>query len=728
MTTKRERLNAQLDRYAEDFRLLYDKQHDLANDLVQLDSSYRKLIAHAGFVEQLISSSRDLHLVTDEFGTVLSANSAAGVIAASASLAGCRLEKWISTDSLRSYRNLLAKMSDRQARSSGEWLLKLSPQNNREKNLFVSVRVFPLPQHEDIRLHWVMHDETDAYAREEDSAISSILFENTSEGVIVTDASGMVRMINPSFCKLTGFAREEIVGQYVNVFMCSATVGYPDNITESLNSMGCWSGEIQSRNKQGEVILLWMSVSASHDRLGDIQNYVAVFSDVYRLVQMEEKLMHLAHYDALTDLPNRLLLQERLEQAIAQARRAKSGLSVVFIDLDGFKAINDTHGHQVGDMVLQEVASRLVATTREVDTVSRFGGDEFVILSPGLSGRNQLDGFCKKILDKLSAPLFFEGKSMFVGGSLGCASYPDHASDSATLIRHADQAMYEAKTDGGYTHRIFRSPLVVSHERSLEEDLQLALSEKQLHLFYQPQISVADGSLIGVEALLRWKNPRRGELLPGQFIGLAEQSGLILPIGEWVLQSACSQLACWHAQGLAGICVSVNVSSRQLRDDGFESAVLSALESSGVNPDALVLEVKEAEMAGNCQLSIERLYRLREFGVKIAIDNFGRGYSSLGRLKQIQIDRLKIDQSLILDLQFKENVPEVSLGGAIVKIGQALGADLVAEGVETVNQLRSLSEQGCDAIQGYLCGPPMSSRELMKWLEQRSQAVEVVRV
>lgn len=728
MTTERESLSAILYRYAEDFRLLYDKQQVPSNDFVCFDGSYQKLIEYAGFVEQLISKSRDIHLVTDEFGKIINANSSAGVIAANKSLCGSKLEVWISENSLHNYRNLLAKMNDPETCSSGEWLLRISPQNKREKYLIVSVRVFPMPQHDDARLYWVIHDESALYAHEESSALSSVLFENTSEGVIVTDAFGMVRMANSSFCRLTRFAREEIVGHYVNVFMCSEAEGYPDEISESLNSTGCWAGEIQSRNKQGEVILLWMSVSAAHDRLGDIQNYVVVFSDVYRLLQEEQKLMHLAHYDALTDLPNRLLLQERLEQSIAHARRANSGLSVVFIDLDGFKAINDTHGHQVGDMVLQEVASRLAVMTREVDTVARFGGDEFVILSPGLSGQNDLDGFCRKILDKLSAPIYLDGKSMFVGGSLGCASYPEHASDSATLIRHADQAMYEAKTVGGYTHRIFQPQLVVSNERSLGEELQLALSESQLHLLYQPQIRVNDGRLIGVEALLRWKHPSRGDLLPEQFIGLAEQSGLILPIGEWVLQSACSQLARWHAQGLVGICVSVNVSSRQLRDENFESAVLSALNSSGVIPEALVLEVKEAEMTGNSQLSLERLYRLRKFGVKIAIDNFGRGYSSLNHLKQIRIDRLKIDQSMLSDLQLKENVPDVSLGEAIVKIGQALGADLVAEGVETVRQLRSLREQGCDAIQGYLSGPPMSSRDLLKWLEQRSQAVDVVRV
>lgn len=717
-------LHAQLYRYAEDLQQLLEAHDALQTDFRRLQESYVNLDQAKDLFGRLIASSRDIHVITAGDGTVLQINPAAEVIAPPSEILGSRLEQWLEPESRESYRRLISLAFIPDGKVSGDWEFRLQPKAAGAVPIIVSAQILQLHKPDGLQLHWVLRNVTVLREKEFETQISEMVFRNTAEGVMITDVEGVILAVNPAFTRITGYAENEIVGKRPNVLKSGVQdAAFYQGFWTALREEGCWEGEVQNRKKDGEVYVEWLSVSAARDRDGRILSYIAVFSDLSRLLQAEKRLFHLAHHDSLTGLPNRLLLQERLVQTIAQSRRSGIPLVLIFVDLDRFKVVNDTLGHEAGDLVLREAAWRLSSTVREIDTVARFGGDEFVILAPGLSGVENIGTVCNKIIGALSSPLVIDGVEMFIGGSLGCAEYPIHGDDELTLLKHADAAMYQAKNSGGNTHVLF-DPRASSDGDSLrlETELRHALERNELRLEYQPQVSATSGELVGVEALLRWDHPRLGTVSPAQFVPLAEQIGLIVPIGSWVLKTACQQLALWRDSGLGEFTMSVNVSPRQLRDADFVDVVKSAVRDAALPPQWLELEVTEGEVMHHFEHDICQLAPLRQLGVRIAIDDFGTGYSSLARLQQLPIDRLKIDRSFIIGLQHEGDSRPVAVSAAIVTMGRALGLNLVAEGVENDEQLDILAAQGCDVIQGYLTGRPMRPEALVKWHESLAAA------
>ncbi|HEV8231053.1 MAG TPA: EAL domain-containing protein, partial [Thermoanaerobaculia bacterium] len=439
----------------------------------------------------------------------------------------------------------------------------------------------------------------------------------------------------------------------------------------------------------------------------------------------EEQVKHLAFHDALTGLPNRLLFNDRLTIALAQAHRTHQKLATLYLDLDRFKVINDSLGHSVGDELLRRVADRLRVSVREEDTVARLGGDEFVILVPRISTAKDAETVARKILAAIRLPFAVEERDFFLTTSMGVSLYPSDGVDAEALVQNADTAMYRAKEQGRDNYQLY-APAMSSRavERlSLENRLRQALQNQELVLYYQPIVDLRDGGVRGAEALLRWRHPERGLLQPATFITLAEISGLIAPIGRWVLQTACAQIRAWQAMGHSGLTVSVNLSPRQFQQADLVSQVAEALSANGVEADRLDLEITESSAMENAELTINTLWELRKLGVGISMDDFGTGYSSLNYLKRFPIDRVKLDRSFVQDVV--TNSEDAAIVRAVIAMAHTLKLVVVAEGVENENQLAFLRQQRCDEMQGFLFSPPVDPREFEKLL-QRRQALPAI--
>ena len=455
----------------------------------------------------------------------------------------------------------------------------------------------------------------------------------------------------------------------------------------------------------------------------DLQLLLQSHADLGQQVAAEQARNQLAYHDALTGLPNRRLLEDRAEQALAQARRDGTVLTVMYLDLDRFKPINDALGHAVGDHLLQQAAARMSETLREADTVARVGGDEFVILVRGLDLDVDLARVTQKLIDALSAPIAIDGHNLQISASVGCARFPLDGQDITTLLRHADIAMYAAKRGGGNGYFLFESAMAVTHAAdslSLGAEIWHALERQELHLVYQPQVAVAGSHpLTGCEALLRWRHPLLGDIAPDRFIPIAEANGAILPIGAWILERACAQLHSWTAQGLDSLTMSVNVSPRQLRSPDFCARLVTLLHDTGIAPGALALEITESEIMMHQEDDECSLLPLRQAGIKLAIDDFGTGYSSLSRLKHLPIGELKIDRSFVHDLETSKDAQAIT--ACIAAMGQAMGLQVIAKGVETLEQFQILATQGCHQIQGDLVGPPMAAEAFFQWACARTR-------
>jgi diguanylate cyclase (GGDEF)-like protein len=441
-------------------------------------------------------------------------------------------------------------------------------------------------------------------------------------------------------------------------------------------------------------------------------NHVAVFSDITALKDAEQRLHYLAYHDPLTDLPNRSLLADRLRAAISRGERLGSSVALLYLDLDNFKHVNDTLGHEEGDRLLQSMAARLQACVRGKDSVARLGGDEFiVVLEDVTGGAKEAARVAEKILGAMSAPFDLSGFELRMRASIGISLWPQHGQTGEELLKAADAAMYRAKASGRGKYEFFSPDLTrqALERLTLENALRSPKLQEQLVLHYQPQFSVRNGSIVGVEALIRWQHPARGMLSPQAFVPMAEEAGLIHGIGEWVLRTACAQAGQWIESGHPAVRMAVNVSAYQIRDDRIVGIVEAALEQTGLNPSLLELEVTEGALQTGAEAT-EILGRLKRLGVRLALDDFGTGYSALSSLKLLPFDRLKIDRSFIRDLE--QDPDDRALAVAIIAMGRSLGLEIVAEGVETAAQLAFLRKQGCDEMQGYLLGPPVAAREL----------------
>lgn len=555
-----------------------------------------------------------------------------------------------------------------------------------------------------------LHDLTHSRQIEERLRLAASVFENTDEGVIITDGDGNILDVNHAFSRIQGYSREEVIGKNPRMFKS----GHHDqsfyrDLWRTLTETGHWRGELWNRRKNGEIFPKWQTINSVVDAEGNLTHYVGIFADITHIKQSQEKLDHLGHHDALTDLPNRLLLNERLEQAVKHAERHNTLLAVIFLDLDNFKHINDSLGHPVGDQLLQEVAKKLLQATRQDDTVARIGGDEFVLLLEDIGKPENAGIAAQKITAMFTEPFQLAEHSIRVTASLGICICPQDGLDPDTLLRNADSAMYRAKEEGRNTYQFYTEELTRNaFERVLlENNLRRAIEEEQLRLLYQPQFDLQSGRVIGLEALLRWDHPELGTISPAKFIPLAEESGLIHPIGEWVLRTACRQGRQWQERGIDFGRIAVNIAGPQLQRGNLVNEVMTVLEETQIQTDRLELEVTEGFIMQQAESAITQLQALRDLGLTLAIDDFGTGYSSLSYLKQLPIHKLKIDQSFVRDIPRDRN--DMAIADAIIAMGKSLELTVIAEGVETRAQADFLKLAGCQEGQGYLYSKPVTA-------------------
>lgn len=561
-------------------------------------------------------------------------------------------------------------------------------------------------------------DITQRRDSEESLRLAAKVFESTQEGVMITDASQRILSVNRAFSTITGYEEADILGQTPKLLSSGRhDAAFYRQLWDSIEETGSWQGEIWNRGKTGEIYPEWLTISTVQDKFGRVSNYVAVFADISQLKHSEAQLEHLAHHDPLTDLPNRVLFHTRLGHATQVARRAARRLALLFLDLDGFKNINDSLGHPAGDELLQALARRLAEHLRAVDTLARLGGDEFVILLEDVHESKEAAIVAQNILSLLTQPFRLRsGHDVFISASIGISLFPDDANDTTQLLRNADAALYQAKAQGRNTYRFYTEALTRSANERLrmESNLRRALEQGDFVLHYQPQITLREGRLIGAEALVRWR-AEDGELIsPSQIIPVAEETGLIRPLGDWVLRTACAQFRAWIAAGYRPLKLSVNLSSRQFEQRDLATDIARILVDTGFPAELLELEITESTIMAQGEQAMVTLDLLKRLGLSLSIDDFGTGYSSLAYLKRFSVDTLKIDQSFIRDIPRNANDKEIV--ATIIAMARNLRLQVLAEGVESEDQLDFLRMHGCDAFQGFLHSPPLPAEEFVELL------------
>ena len=544
------------------------------------------------------------------------------------------------------------------------------------------------------------------------------VFDNTREGITVTDAQGTMIEVNQAFSRITGYSREEALGQNPRILKSGRQdTSFYTEMWLNLTDQGHWSGEIWNRRKSGEVYAQLLTISAIRDPSGVTQQYVALFSDISVIKEHQNRLEHIAHFDALTNLPNRVLLADRLQQAMAQAQRRGLQLAVVYLDLDGFKQVNDSHGHEVGDELLIALSNAMKDTMREGDTLARMGGDEFVAVLIDLQNISSCLPMLDRLLGAAASPVRLGELSLRCSASLGVTFYAqDQDIDADQLLRQADQAMYQAKVAGKNRYHIFDAAhdnTVRGHHESLER-IRLALAQGELLLHYQPKVNMRTGQVLGAEALIRWQHPEKGLLAPAEFLPVIEDHPLAVDVGEWVIDTTLTQMACWQAGGLKLQQVSVNVGARQLQQGDFVRRLKSILANHPqVNPANLQIEVLETSALSDMVQVSQVIEDCARIGVMFALDDFGTGYSSLTYLKRLRVSLLKIDQSFVRDML--DDPDDLAILEGVIGLAAAFKRQVIAEGVETVAHGTALSHLGCELAQGYGIARPMPGAEMPAW-------------
>lgn len=570
---------------------------------------------------------------------------------------------------------------------------------------------------EPVRIDGIATDITERQKADADRRLAAKVFESSSEAICITDANNVFIDANQAFCDITGYSRDEIRGKTPRILNSGRqSKDFYKKMWRTILKKNHWQGEIWDRNKNGDIHPGWLSISAIRDRSGKITNFVATFTDISERKKAEERISFLAHYDALTQLPNRTKLQEWLDTAIVSSKEKQQRLGVLFIDLDHFKNINDSLGHLMGDRLLQIVAKRLQNSVRRNDLVARLGGDEFLLVLTDIHEPNNAANASKQIIESLSKSISLDNYELSISPSIGISLYPQDGEDQETLIKNADAAMYHAKETGRNNYKFFNQGMNKNaFERlNMEVDLRQALEQEDFILHYQPQLNIVTGNITGMEALIRWKHPEKGLIPPNEFIPIAEDNGLIRKIGKWVLETACKQNYQWQLEGIVCAPIAVNLSAMQFIHEDITKVVMSALEMSKLEPRYLELELTESVLMQHDNTIIEKLNELKNIGVKISIDDFGTGYSSLNYLKRFPINKLKIDRSFIRDVTIDPNGAAIT--SAIISMAHSLNLDVIAEGVETEQQLAFLREEYCDEFQGYYFSEPVPAEKMKQIL------------
>ncbi len=570
----------------------------------------------------------------------------------------------------------------------------------------------------------VMRDVTARRDAEAQLRLAAKLFEQSTEGFIVTDAQCRIVKVNQAFTAICGYSESEALGQNPRLLASGRhDAAFFESMWSEMEDSGRWRGEVWNRRKDGSVYPQWLSMSRVVDTAGQVTHYIAAISDITQRKEAEDSIRRLAHFDPLTGLPNRALLSDRATHALQMSRRSNEPMALMFIDLDHFKNVNDSLGHDIGDRLLVAVTTRFIAALRDQDTLSRTGGDEFVLLLPGTDAAGAAH-VAQKLLLLAASPYQIEGHELTITPSIGIALYPSDGDDYGSLAKCADAAMYLAKQGGRNASCFYTAEIQTRSARALllENALRRALERGELQLHYQPQRSMHGPTVVGAEALLRWQHPDLGWVSPAEFIPIAESSGLITSIGEWVLRTALQQLKAWTDRGLPPITMAVNLSAVQFRQKNLPGLVSEILRESGVAARWLELELTESVASEDPIGAIAVIRGLHACGVRMSIDDFGTGYSSLSYLKQFKVYKLKIDQSFVRGVT--EDPDDQAIVSAIINIAKSLGMRTIAEGVETESQMAYLRGSGCDEIQGYWFSRPLTPDAFEAFARQASARID----
>ena len=565
----------------------------------------------------------------------------------------------------------------------------------------------------------IQRDVTKQKSTEDSLRLAATVFETTTEAIMVSDADNRIKAVNPAFIAITGYSEADVIGRDPGMLSSGRqSAAFYKGMWTELRDQGRWSGEIWNRRKNGEVYPEWLSITAIHDKNGEIAEYVGVFSDISKKVEAEEQIRWQANYDALTELPNRNLFFDRLSRSISAAKRNHGKVALLFVDLDRFKIVNDTLGHHVGDSLLKAATDRLGLCVRDSDTLARFGGDEFTIILPTIEHAEDAAVVAEKIIGALSEPFDLEEHRAFVGASIGITVYPNDADDPVTMLRNADVAMYRAKDSGRNAFRFFTPEMdqQALHRMSVENDIRQGIEQGYFVSFFQPIVDCGTGRVTSAEVLVRWNHPVRGLLMPGEFIPLAEETGLIAKLGDFIRRDALKQARNWPQHIKDSVELSINLSGREL-SAGFGREELAAiLDETEYPADRLTLEITENVILEDSEETTRVLRDIRAMGVKFSVDDFGTGYSSLGYLKRFPLDVVKIDRSFIRDVMIDRG--DASLVEAVIAMAKSLDLEVVAEGVETSEQFAFLNKLTCEKAQGYLFSHPVAGTHFPEVVEK----------
>ncbi|MCW8909822.1 MAG: EAL domain-containing protein [Gammaproteobacteria bacterium] len=558
-------------------------------------------------------------------------------------------------------------------------------------------------------------DDTDLRHQDHQLKLLSSAVEQSATLVVITNEMGMVQYVNPKFCELTGYAADEIIDQNIKILRSSSfKASELAEVWKVIVSGNAWQGEVSTKKKNGETFSSLMSISPIKNEQNEVINFVAVGEDITRLKDAQSIIEQLAYVDSLTGLANRVLFRDRIEQVLKNIKRSRFDAALLYLDLDQFKRINDSLGHDVGDALLMNVADRLRDCVRHQDTVARMGGDEFVILLTNIDGVAGATLVARKILQIMNKPIRLLSHEIIITPSIGITMAPADSLNADILLKNADLAMYRAKSQGRNNYQFFTDEMNAKATRHLEieNELRMALDKDQIEIYFQPQVSIKNRELVGVEALVRWNHPERGILSPDQFIQVAEETGLIITLGWKILKQSCIQWCTMKSKGLEIPKMAVNLSSRQFRDPNLLEMIQAIFDRTGFNPLNLELEITESLLMDDMEHAISVLKQLKDIGISISIDDFGTGYSSLSYLKRLPIDSLKVDRSFITDIPNDKD--DIAITAAVIAMAHKLRLKVVAEGVETQAQLDFLQKNHCDIGQGYLFGKPMKLGDFLK--------------